>query len=144
MSGWPSEHIPDDDQLYYRVAKASLKPNDQRIHPGVFRAHLDDRGMSTDWKKYATAAECRGRGVNPANNGVVRLAVGGVRACSALTVEHTPRPGHRSHTDVIGVPRESTVAQARIRLHLFNVTGPDGWSIRPEEPVEPFNVIVDE
>lgn len=136
MSDWPRENIPDHDLLYYRIPKGSLTPGDHRIHPGVFRAHPDDGGMSTDWERYATAAECRRRAVTPANNGVVGLTAGAVRACSALTVEHTPRPGHRSHSDVRGVPRESTAAQTKIRLHLYNVTGPNGWVIRPEEPVE--------
>ena len=97
---------------------------------------MEDGGMSTDWSKYATAVDCRMRGVNPAKNGVVQLAVDGVRACPPMSVLHTPRPQHRSHTDVIGIPQERTPVQNKVRLHLFNMIGHDGWVIRPDAPLD--------
>ena len=92
--------------------------------------------MSTDWAKYASAADCRMRAVRPANNGVVQLAVEGVRACPPLSVQHTPRSGHRSHTDVTGVPLERTPIQNKVRLHLFKVAEHVGWVIEPDAPLD--------
>ena len=93
--------------------------------------------MSTDWAKYATAIDCRKRGSNPANNGVVQLAVEDVRACPPMSVRHTPRPQHRSHTDVMGIPQEKTPVQNKVRLHLFKMIGREGWAIRPDAPWTP-------
>ena len=133
---WLSEHVPDDHHLYYRISKGWLKPKDPYIHPGVFRARPEDGGMSTDWAKYATAMDCRMGGSNPTNNGVVQLAVDGVRACPEMSVHHTPRPRHRSHTDIKGIPQEQTQVRNKIRLHLFNMTGRGGWVIRPDTPLD--------
>jgi hypothetical protein len=82
----------------------------------VFRNHADptgQRGMSTDWSRYATPEETRRRGRRhpPSANGVVSLRVGSVRAIPLQRVEHTPifrdpedpdHPNNRSHCDVLG------------------------------------------
>ena len=92
--------------------------------------------MSTDWQKYATPYECRLRATQPARNGVVELSVVGVRDCPPMSVVHTPRPQHRSHTDVMGITMRRTEVQVKVRLHLYNMVGPRGWVIQPDAPLD--------
>jgi hypothetical protein len=58
--------------------------------------------MSTEWSKYATPEEVLARAKHPADNGVIELIVGDVRAIPGLTVEHAPLSEVRAHTDVLG------------------------------------------
>lgn len=79
--------------------------------------------MSTDWQKYASPIETRGRGVVPAENGVVSLLVGGVRSLPQV-VEHSPTDSNRAHADVVG----DKTPEVRIKLRRLAV-----WEI----PVKP-------
>jgi hypothetical protein len=125
MTGWPPEAIPDEDTLYLRVHRNYFL--DGELQPGVFRDHGD--GMSTHWSKYCTSASAaRMFARHPADNGVVSLLVGAVRA-TPLIVAHTPvqDPPDRSHADVIGLK----TAEVRLRLLDLSV-----WEIRPTEPLD--------
>jgi hypothetical protein len=100
IAPWPIEVIPDEDSLYYRIHRQWVSEN--RPRPSAFQ----DRGgaMSTDWCKYATPEEARGRAPKPDDNGVVGLGVGDVRGLEGQSVHHTPDQTHenRAHTDVRG------------------------------------------
>lgn len=93
------EEIPDNDNLYYRIHNSYIREGE--ITPGVFQER--GGGMSTDWSKYSTAEQSLNRAPNPKDNGIVKFVVGSVRKIE-LTVEHSPKPAHQSHTDVIGIP----------------------------------------
>lgn len=93
-----SEPIPDTDLLYMRAHKNHFR--DGELAPGVFRDH--DRGMSTDWSRYAAPMDTRNRGRVPADNAVLSLVVGDVREVPGLAVQHTPQPENYAHTDVFG------------------------------------------
>ncbi len=128
---WPKEQMPDDSRLYMNVHKSHIDPNDGELMVGVFRDH--DGGMSTDWNKYSTAEQTRGRAATPSNNGVIHLPVSGMRLIEGLSVEHDPvckkfraangrwiQP-NRAHTEVFGEKNE----QRRLRLsRIFQ------WEIR--------------
>ena len=98
---WPVEHVPDGDNLYMRAHKNHFKQNGN-LAPGVFRLRPHEGGMSTDWSEYSTPDETRQRGRVPADNAVLSLNVGMVRAIPQQTVAHTPLPANRTHTDVLG------------------------------------------
>jgi hypothetical protein len=74
--------------------------------------------MSTDWAKYSTPLETQQRARTPADNAVIKILVGKVRAMPGQRVEHTPIlpggeiPPNRAHTDVWG---EKT-AEVRVKL----------------------------
>jgi hypothetical protein len=109
MTNWPVEEIPDSDDLYMRVHKMFVLEGE--LQPSVFRNHGD--GMSTHWSKYCTAETALTFAKRSADNGVVSLRVGSVRAVP-LSVEHTPSEvtSDRSHADVRG----AKTAEARLRL----------------------------
>jgi len=74
-----------------------------RVMPIAFRNHPPDGGvMSTDWEKYSTAEECRGRAKIPADNALIRMNTGLVRQVPGQTVVHEPLPENRAHTGVHG------------------------------------------
>lgn len=107
---WEKEPIPDNALLYMRVHKNQLDGNGEPI-PGAFRNRPQPTdGMSTDWEKYATPEECRGRARTPSDNAVIQLKVADVRDIPCQVVEHTPindplgmPPNvNRAHTDVFG------------------------------------------
>lgn len=80
--------------------------------------------MSTDWAKYSTPEESRNRANRPEDNGVVEMRVGDVRAIPGLTVEHTPIPLNRSHTDVFGPKTtETRVLLGRICRWVLLIAG---------------------
>lgn len=116
-AAWEKEDVPDEDVLYYRVHKSYV---DARGHPtpGAFHntpPKVPGSGMSTDWRKYATASETRDKGPQPAENyAVIEMNVGGVRAVPGQTVEHTPDQdrGNRAHTDVFG--EKTTEVRAKL------------------------------
>ena len=118
VSAWPAEFIPDDHALLMRVHRQWSKNGIPM--PGAFRNHAG--GMSTDWAQYSTADQTRGRGRNPADNGVVRMHVGSVRGLPGQKVEHTPEPTNRAHTDVFGEKDEE------VRLKFVRICS---WAINP-------------
>jgi hypothetical protein len=95
---WPVEEIPDADQIYMRVHKMYAPTGE--LKPGAFRDQQG--GMSADWEEYATPEDTRNRARNPADNGVIGMTVGDVRAIESLTVVHEPLPENRAHTEVFG------------------------------------------
>lgn len=115
---WPPEFIPDDHDLFMRVHRLWTKNG--IAMPGAFQNR--DGGMSTDWAQYSTADQTRGRGRNPADNGVVEMRVGSVRVLPNQRVEHTPEPTNRAHTDVFGEK------DAEVRLKFVRICS---WAINP-------------
>ena len=122
MLDWPEEEIPDQDRLFYRVHVSYLERTTGALGPNVF---VEKHGsMSTDWEKYSTAEECRGRAPEPLANGVIALVKGVVEEVDALLVKHTPiriGPTNRAHTSVFGMgggetPREH---KTMVRAELF-------------------------
>ncbi len=91
------------------VHRTWLKP-DGEVWPGVFKNHGD--GMSTDWSRYSTPEQTRDRRRKPQENLVVQMEVGNVRSIPGQSVEHTPLPENRAHTDVCGEKNE----EARLLL----------------------------
>jgi hypothetical protein len=107
LSGhWESEPIPDGDFLYMRVHKTWLK-RDGSIGLGVFKnTPTPQDGMSTDWQKYSTPEQTRGRVTRkpPNEYAVIRMLAGKIREIPKQIVTHTPSPevDNRAHTDVFG------------------------------------------
>jgi|SRR5690242_5530869 len=111
---WPIEQIPDDSSLFFRIHKSYLQFGDE-LPPGVFRDQ--GGGMSTDWDKYSTAEETQKRVQRsaPEDNGVLSLNVGGVRQISPLTVEHTPQPENRAHSEVFGDKKKDPEVRLKLK-----------------------------
>lgn len=112
---WPSEDIPEQDQLFLRIEKSYVRNGTPM--PGAFRNRPTDKdGMSTDWDRYSTAKATRNRGRVPSNNGVVVLVVRRVLDAPGQTVRHTPdrRLNNRAHTDVFG-PKDPEVRLKLLR-----------------------------
>lgn len=113
---WPVEEIPDADRLYLRVHRQWLKKD--RIAPGFFQNRPDEStgAMSTDWSKYSTPEQTRGRARRPELNAVIALLVHDVRSIPEQQVHHAPLqdhptiPDNRAHTDVAG-PKETANLQ---------------------------------
>ncbi len=101
VAAWAVESVPDSDELYRRVHKNHFKP-DRTIRPGAFR----DSNLSTDWAKYSSADDARNRARTPDDNAVVKMAVNEVRRIPDQTVEHSPLPCNRAHTEVVGKKSE--------------------------------------
>jgi hypothetical protein len=108
MTGWPVEEIPDSGTLYMRVHRQWIRP-DGTLWPVCFKNRPDDSGgMSTDWDRYSMPDETRARARRPADNAVIAMNVGAVRAIPDQRVQHSPIFGHpqlpdnRAHTDVFG------------------------------------------
>lgn len=121
MSDWETENIPDSDHLFMRVHTWTFA-RDGILSAGAFKNH--GGGMSTDWEKYSTAEETRARGKKPPEEyWVVKMNVGEVREVPGQTVEHSPLPENRAHTDVIGEKDEEVRIKLR-RLSLVVIPPP--------------------
>lgn len=118
------EIIPNADFLFLRVHKNYLNFGED-IPLGAFRDQ--GGGMSTDWDKYSTPQETQARAKrsSPADNGVLKMSVGGVRDINGLSVEHTPEPFNRAHTDVLGDKKSNP----KVRLMLQRLSE---WVIKLE------------
>lgn len=127
---WPVEHIPDSDRLFMRVHRNDIK--DGRPAVGVFRNRGEgvDAGMSTDWSRYATPEETKGRAPAPAKNAVIEMVVGDVRRIPEQVVEHAPDPerGNRAHTNVKG-PKKANFAGTQVRYKFLSIWR---WAIELE------------
>lgn len=98
---WPSEEIPDSDQLFMRVHETWFR--DGSIIPKAFQNR--NGAMSVDWERYAKPSETRRRArKRPEENAVVSLRAGEVRSVPGQEVKHTPNieKNNRAHTDVSG------------------------------------------
>ena len=114
IEDWPSEHIPDHDVLYMRVHRSYIRNG--QLTPGVFRDQGD--AMSVNWQRYCETPEAaRQLAKIPAENGVVQLIAGEVRAVP-LAVVHTPdrESGVRSHADVRGA--KTTEVRAKLMMRF--------------------------
>ena len=95
-----------------------------RVMPIAFRNHPPEGGaMSTDWDRYSTPVECRGRARVPAENAVIRMKVGQVRQIPDQTVVHSPLPENRAHTDVLGDKKADPEVRVRF-LQIMEVVIP--------------------
>jgi hypothetical protein len=83
---------------------------------GVFKPQ--GGGMSVNWSKYASKEETRQQAKSrPEDNAVISLPVGGIREIRGLTVEHTPEPENRAHSEVFGMPNDrEQLAETRVLL----------------------------
>lgn len=127
---WPPEDIPDNDELYLRAFYRHF--SESQPTPSCFVPHGDagqEKGLSTDWKKYRTAAQTRASSLRkgPEQYGVVSLVAGRVRGLG-LTVEHTPDRANknRAHTDVWGLdpdylPEDSAIDVTELRLWMLEI-----------------------
>ena len=108
---WPSEEIPDSDQLFMRVHE--MWRRGESVSPGAFQNH--NGAMSVDWERYAEPYETRRRAQAPEKNAVVSLRVGKVRSVPGQVVQHTPDIDrkNRAHTDVAGDKDEEVRIQLR-------------------------------
>ena len=95
---WEPEEIPDAARVFMRAQKSFFRNG--QLQPGVFRDH--GAGMSVDWDRYSTALEAHGRCKVPADNAIISMEVGGIRAIQQLSVNHTPLEDNRAHSHVIG------------------------------------------
>jgi hypothetical protein len=95
------------------------------LDPGCFQNHPKKTGgMSTDWGRYATPEETCRRALrsDPADNAVLALGVGAVRAIPSQTVVHAPIqgdpdiPDNRAHCEVYG-PKN-----AESRVHYLRIS----------------------
>ena len=108
---WAAEEIPDMDDLFMAVHWRAFKTNGT-VAPAAFRNHGE--GMSTDWSKYSSPYETRQRRKKPADNAVVVMNVGTVRAIPGQRVVHSPLLINRAHTDVQG--EKSKDPEVRVKL----------------------------
>lgn len=120
VTAWPKEVIPDKDDLFMRVHKTWVR--DGEPLPGAFQNR--EGGMSTEWSRYATPLETQNRHHTPLDNGVIKMRAGTVRELPGQTVEHTPLPSNRAHTDVYG---EKDTEIRKKFLRIFE------WAIRLEK-----------
>jgi len=129
---WDTETIPDKDVLYKRIHENHIE--DGEVMPITFKEQgkHDNKGMSTDWKKYSTPKETKLRARSPKKNGVVSFVTGDLRDLN-LEVAHAPIKDHaeiednRAHTNVKGIDTEN---RAKL-LCLIK------WEIKPRVPVNP-------
>lgn len=108
---WAAEEIPDMDDLFMAVHRGHFESNGT-VAPAAFRNHGD--GMSTNWSKYSSPDETRQRMKKPADNAVVVMNVGTVRAIPGQRVVHSPLLSNRAHTDVQG--NKSRDPEVRVKL----------------------------
>jgi len=114
---WPVEAIPDTDFVFMRAHKEYFRAG--QLRPGVFKAQ--EGGMSVNWDRYASAEETKLQATrNPDDNAVLSLEVGGIRGIGALTVEHTPEPANRAHSDVNGISGNDE-QRLEIRVKLLRI-----------------------
>ena len=119
---WPIEFIPDADSVFMRAHRQHFETGS--LAPGVFKPQ--GGGLSVNWEKYASAEQTRQQGTRPDENAVLRLSVRGIRTLrdtDPLTVEHTPLPENRAHTDVNGIPGKGE-ERTEIRVLLLRLAGP--------------------
>lgn len=93
--------------------------------------------MSTDWEKYSTAVQTRGRQGRPERFGVLRMIVGKIHEIDGLSVVHFPLPDNRAHTHVYGVESETSGVpdlghKLKMRLALYDRF--KDWEIAPDAP----------
>jgi hypothetical protein len=148
---WPAEDIPDEDALYARVLATQVAILDGTALPEsvVFRNHGgpdERRGMSTDWSRYATPQETRGRSRRnpPSAYGVIALPVGSVRAIPLQRVEHAPifhdpedpeQPNNRAHADVVGPKSKDETGDRLLSTEIRNRFQELAvWVIPPDDP----------
>lgn len=97
MTNFPSEHIPDEENLYYRIHKVFFKDN--AIQPSAFTDK--GNGMSMDWQKYSTPEESQIRSKVKADNGIVSFSASAIRSLN-LNLIHSPSKTNRAHSEAIG------------------------------------------
>lgn len=100
-----SEDIPDDAILYMRVHKVWWSKKKKRFGTDAFKDSGEgaQKGMSTNWSKYASDEQTREKATSSAgDNYVVAMKVGDIRKIPGLTVTFSPLPDLPGHTDVIG------------------------------------------
>jgi len=132
-AAWPIESVPDADTVFIRVHQNILDEGGGAISKGAFRYRDNGIGgprrISCDWSKYSTQTECRFRATVPAENGVVSLVVGQVRALKTSLL-HEPLPHNRSHAGI--GPEEDPAKETEIRLGLSRIAV---LVVHPKDPL---------
>ena len=122
MELWNIEEIPDDDNLFYRVHKTQMDPQEDSdfISIKVFRTR--EGSMSTDWDKYSNPTMSRNRARVPKENRILQLYVESVREIP-MEVQHHPLPeyNNQAHTDVYGLENQDRANINEIRLKLADI-----------------------
>jgi hypothetical protein len=113
-----ADNIPDGDLIYHRVHKTHFKDDVLNL-----RLVFKDIGgaMSTDWAALSTPQESQNRGKIPADNGVLGMNVGKVRAIPH-EVRHEPSAANISHTNVYGEKTDKALIKYS---RIWN------WEIKP-------------
>jgi hypothetical protein len=117
---YPVEEIQDEHRLYRRVADNRFNAKG-RPAPGAFKER--GKGMSSDWSKYATAADSLKGSPDPDKWGVVSLEVADLRGLG-LQVEHTPRSYNRAHADVTGIEGDEEMRMELARIAAVQIESP--------------------
>ena len=126
---WPIEFVPDADLLYVRVHRNNIRDGKPVVGIFINRGEREQEGMSTDWSKYSTAEQTKLRATNPAwRGGVIQMLAGDVRKVPRQTVQHSPLPENRAHTDIKG-PKKESVEGTQVRYLFMRIWK---WAIEYE------------
>jgi len=124
----PLENFLDEHVLYRGIHKNYLInwSDFNKIPPNVFSYKKDEKGISTDWSKYATPQFTLSHLRNPdlKDNGILEINVGNLKETIKgynlpLIIEHNPLKLNRAHTLIIGI---NTKNKAKNRRHLSKIS----------------------
>lgn len=123
---WVIEEIPDVDELFYRIHNNYFVNNE--IVPGAFveRGEGENRGMSTDWGKYAKPADTRKRGLQKSKMyGVISFIAGKLREDCELIILHAPTKKNRAHSHFRGLdvdrPKREEIRVKMLDLYKWEI-----------------------
>lgn len=119
-TGWSIEPIPDEHYLFLRVHKSDIDPDNGEPIPRAFRNQpKGSLGMSTDWERYAIAADTQRRGrKSPEEYAVVKFVAGNARAIPGQSVVHEPTyPINQAHTEVFGEKGTTEVREKFMQIY---------------------------
>jgi hypothetical protein len=129
------EDVPNEDNLYYRIHKKEVRNG--KVPPGSFseKGEGTEKGMSTDWSKYATPEEALNRpterypeGDRTKTHGIISLNVGKVREIDNIIVVHAPLFENVAHTHIKGIPPQdpskTEVRSKLARIYRFEIVPP--------------------
>jgi hypothetical protein len=124
---WEIESIPNMDQIFRRIHKNEMDPDDFSFIPPM-NFHEIEGGISCDWEKYSNPEESRERAKNPSMIGIIGLNVGNIRQIELLEVTHNPSDLNRAHSNIIGLNLHEKAKRTKIRLKLAEKAL---WKINP-------------
>jgi hypothetical protein len=130
MADWPIEEVPGDHVLLMRVHRTNIA--DGKPTAGAFVEHGDgeERGMSTNWSKHASAQQTLNEKPSTWKGGIIEMLVDDVRKIPKQLVVHAPLPLNRAHTNVKG-PKKGNFEGTEIRYKFMSIWK---WAIDPTTP----------